>query len=282
MASSYTVNKSIEKPAYNDYAANPTGWSGPVNSDWDIIDRAFGGVQVKNPTGISGTVNLVASEYQAAILIFGASVTTPATVSANIIYTIPSGVGGVWNVFNNTSGAYTITLASLGGGTSVVAPQGKRVTLSSDGTNIGIISAEPITTTPPFPSGTAMLFAQTAAPTGWTKSTTHDNKALRVVSGAASSGGSVAFTTAFTSQSVSGTVGDTTLSLSQIPAHTHTTGSTLRSGIGGGGASIYEALGTTGLTSGSAGTGGSHTHTFTGTAINLAVSYVDVIIAVKD
>jgi len=52
-----------------------------------------------------------------------------------------------------------------------------------------------------FASGTALLFQQTSAPTGWTKSTTHNDKALRVVSGAASSGGSVAFTSAFTSQS---------------------------------------------------------------------------------
>jgi hypothetical protein len=62
---------------------------------------------------------------------------------------------------------------------------------------------------PAFPSGTVMLFVQTAAPTGWTKSTTHDNKALRIVSGTASSGGSVAFTTAFASQSVTGSVAAT-------------------------------------------------------------------------
>ena len=54
-----------------------------------------------------------------------------------------------------------------------------------------------ITEAKPFPSGTLMLFAQSSAPTGWTKSTTHNNKALRVVSGSASSGGSNAFTTAF-------------------------------------------------------------------------------------
>lgn len=35
----------------------------------------------------------------------------------------------------------------------------------------------------PIPSGTVMVFHQTAAPTGWTKSTTHNDKALRVVSG---------------------------------------------------------------------------------------------------
>jgi hypothetical protein len=63
--------------------------------------------------------------------------------------------------------------------------------------------------TPAFPSGTVMLFIQTAAPTGWTKSTTHDNKALRIVSGTASSGGSVAFTTAFASQAVTGSVAAT-------------------------------------------------------------------------
>ena len=48
-----------------------------------------------------------------------------------------------------------------------------------------------------------MLFVQSSAPTGWTKSTTHDNKALRVVSGSASSGGSSAFTSAFASRSIS-------------------------------------------------------------------------------
>ena len=65
-------------------------------------------------------------------------------------------------------------------------------------------------TTALIPSGTVMMFVQTAAPTGWTKSTTHDNKALRVVSGTASSGGTVAFTTAFASQGVSGSLASTT------------------------------------------------------------------------
>jgi hypothetical protein len=65
------------------------------------------------------------------------------------------------------------------------------------------------TTEPVIPSGTRMIFAQTNAPTGWVKDTTNDDAALRVVSGTAGSGGSVNFTAAFTSQSVSGTVGST-------------------------------------------------------------------------
>jgi hypothetical protein len=135
-----------------------------------------------------------------------------------------------------------------------------------------------------FTAGTLMLFQQTAAPTGWTKQTTHNNKALRIVSGAAGTGGSVDFTTAFASQAVSGSVGTsgaTTLSTAQIASHAH--------GGGAGGSYLvplgcYYALPANAST-GAAGGGGSHTHpggTFTGTAINLAVQYVDLIIASKD
>lgn len=133
-----------------------------------------------------------------------------------------------------------------------------------------------------FQVGTAMLFVQTSAPTGWTKSTTHNNKALRIVSGTASSGGSVAFDTAFASKSVSGTVGSTTLLEVDMPAHTHDVtlvlASSGTSGAGGGGA----LLGTsTTRTSTSAGGNSAHTHSFTGTAINMDVQYVDVIAATK-
>ena len=132
-----------------------------------------------------------------------------------------------------------------------------------------------------FAAGTKLLFAQTAAPTGWTKDTTHDNKALRVVSGTASSGGTVAFTTAFASQTPAGTVGSTTLAESQIPSHTHQ--------AGGGGVSAASKTGNTyrttaasGVATSATGGSGSHNHTFTGTAIDLAVQYVDVIIATKN
>ena len=152
-------------------------------------------------------------------------------------------------------------------------------------TNSTVAYATLNTNTSPIPAGTVMLFAQTAAPTGWTKSTAHDNKALRVVSGTASSGGSVAFTTAFASQAVSGSVGTsgaTTLAESQIPSHRHTisTGSSTLDGAYVHEARVAYSTDNTGFTGG----GGSHTHaggTFTGTAINLAVQYVDVIIATK-
>ena len=145
-----------------------------------------------------------------------------------------------------------------------------------------------------IPTGTAMLFAQTSAPTGWTKSTTHDNKALRVVSGTAGSGGSVAFTTAFASQAVSGTVGNTTLTTAQMPNHIHQVVvdglADLRQQVGGGSftgmgySTGGDAIRTDWLRNVLAGNNGSsnaHNHSFTGTAINMAVQYVDVIIAIK-
>jgi microcystin-dependent protein len=137
----------------------------------------------------------------------------------------------------------------------------------------------------PIPTGTVMLFVQTAAPTGWTKSTAHDNKALRVVSGTASSGGSVNFTTAFASQAVSGTVGGTTLSTAQIPSHTHViaavNGGCTPTALFSRGSPFTNNV-SNNITSQATGGGGSHDHSFSGVAINLAVQYVDVIIATKN
>ena len=77
-----------------------------------------------------------------------------------------------------------------------------------------------------FPSGTKMIFQQTNAPTGWTKITSNTNqRALRVVSGTAGSGGSHNFTSVFTSsRATSGaSVSSHTLTTNEIPSHTHDT-----------------------------------------------------------
>lgn len=144
---------------------------------------------------------------------------------------------------------------------------------------------------PPIPSGTLMLFQQTAAPTGWTKQTTHDNKALRVVSGTASSGGTTAFTTVFTNQTPTITTsglsaGATTLSTSQMPSHIHN----IKIGSAGYGPSFapggtYGGFGDSGAMQATGGSG-SHSHSISGSAtasaITLNVQYVDLIIASKN
>lgn len=139
-----------------------------------------------------------------------------------------------------------------------------------------------------IPTGTLMLFQQTAAPTGWTKQTTHNNKALRVVSGTASSGGTSAFTTVFADQTPTITLsklkaGATTLSIEQMPSHTHSAAAAVYTSNFVTSSNGYEASNSS---TGATGGGGSHTHSVSGsgssTAITLDVQYVDLIIASKN
>jgi hypothetical protein len=204
-----------------------------------------------------------------------------------------SNVTGTVAVANGGTGAATLTANNvvLGNGTSAVqfvAPGTSGNVLTSNGTTWTSAAAGG---GGGFPAGTAMMFVQTAAPTGWTKSTTHNDKALRVVSGTAASGGSAAFTTAFGtpavsgSVSLSGTVGSTTLSTTQIPSHTH--GAFSYDMYGANRASVNTSTSVGGQTA-AAGGGGSHNHSFSGSGslssatASISVAYVDVIIATKD
>ena len=143
-----------------------------------------------------------------------------------------------------------------------------------------------------------MLFHQTNAPTGWTKSTTNNNRALRVVSGSSggNQGGSNDFTTAFnSSRSTSGgSVNNTTLAINQIPAHNHTFDNAFFAENNGNRANPNNIAGsnkgndndnnafTFNDTTANRGGGGSHGHGLTQPRINLKVHYVDTIIATKN
>lgn len=71
---------------------------------------------------------------------------------------------------------------------------------------------------PPFESGTRMLFQQTTAPVGWTKDTSsHNDKALRLITGTAGQGGSVPFSTLFARTETDGR----TLTISMMTPHDH-------------------------------------------------------------
>ena len=214
----------------------------------------------------------------------------PATSGTSILK--GSGTGGFSNATSGTdyapatSGTSILSGSGSGGFSNVTVGTG----LSFSG---GTLSN---TITSPFAAGTAIVFAQAAAPTGWTKSITNNNKALRVVSGTGGgSGGSVAFTTAFASQTPSGSISTslsadaTTLTTTQIPSHQHSAGPDVyNTPANQGGIASGRSQGGYSINTGATGGGGSHTHTvsgsatFTGTAINLAVQYVDVIICTKD
>lgn len=194
--------------------------------------------------------------------------------------------------FNNIATAIA-TKADLASPTFTGTPAAPTASSGTNTTQIATTAfvQTAISAAPAFPSGTAMLFVQTSAPTGWTKSTTHNDKTLRVVSGAASSGGSSAFSTVFSNQTptISNTfsVSSTTLTTSQIPSHTHTIpgNSACPGGVLG-----LSPMGTAGggltIDTTATGGGGSHNHSLSGSAtssaITLNVQYVDVIIATKN
>jgi len=129
MPSSFTTNKLLEKPAYNSFVDD---WNTPVNADMDDIDTAFGGATLLNATSVSGTVTLSISEYRPPLIV------VTGTLTNNVNYQLPSGKGGTWTFYNNTTGLFSVTFSSAGGGTSVVIAQTASVIVVCDGTNVAV------------------------------------------------------------------------------------------------------------------------------------------------
>jgi hypothetical protein len=208
---------------------------------------------------------------------------------------------GMWvkaQANHTNTGAATLNVDGLGiktisnvGANGIVS--GRIYDFVYDGTNFQVIgqAAE-------LPTGTRLVFYQATCPAGWTQQTTHNNKALRLVSGTGGgTGGAQPFTTAFASQTPSGTVGGTAITEAQMPLHGHpfrmTEGGESSSDCCGGfflgddaartnQAAFTGALSDTpGQQIGGTGGGQTHTHSFTGDAIDLGVQYLDVIICTR-
>ena len=254
---------------------------------YTIVNNTSGGFAIR-VIGATGTGVLVANG------------TTQNVYCDGLNFVVASGAftnGAVLNVPSGGTGLTTLTANNviLGNGASsptFVAPSTTGNILTSNGTTW--VSSPPEAQ---FPSGTRMTFNQTSAPPGWTKDTSTNNVAFRLVSGNVGSGGTVDFTVAFASQTpnisvsnVVGSAGATTLSTPQIPSHTHSipTGGPFGSSTGvAGNFGDWGVLAPT--DSNATGGGGSHTHPFsfssgsaTSSAIDLAVKYVDLIIAQKN
>lgn len=141
MADTFTGNKNILMPTPG---GDNNVWGGLLNtSSWPAIDNAFGGVTSIIVTGVgAGNYVLTVAQYQPPNIEF------TGTLGANLQYSVPSGVGGLWSVYNNTSGNFTLIFAS-NGGTGVYVPQGQRALLICDGANMqyaqtgGAVSANP-------------------------------------------------------------------------------------------------------------------------------------------
>lgn len=150
MVSTFTPNKNLELPGYNDYVNN---WNTPVNADFTAIDTALGGSTLLNATAISGDVTLTSTQYRPPLLIISG------TLTANVRYLVPASVGGQWTVTNSTTGAFTLQIASAAGGSNITLPSGTTI-VSCDGTASGMrlsISSTGVQRVDSFSGGTTGL-----------------------------------------------------------------------------------------------------------------------------
>jgi hypothetical protein len=126
------------------------------------------------------------------------------------------------------------------------------------------------------PSGTVMLFWQSAAPVGWTQVTTQNDKALRVVSG---TGGVSGGTNAFSAVMAQTVVGNTSPSSPTMFQHTHPVAGGTNPVVyvappGGAGYGPGPGLGSDYINN----VGGSAAHNH---SITMQIQYIDLILATK-
>ena len=322
MTSTYSDRLKLELQGTGENAGT---WGDKTNNNLDVLDAFAAGYLSKSVAG-SADVTLTTANASATAESSNKVIELTGTLTGDITVFIPAKENN-YLIYNNTAGSHTVSIAPTGhtANNTVVAQGTKtfiycksdrvedlfgddvKVTGSVTATSF-VGSGASLTGIDAFPAGTSMLFQQTAAPTGWTKQTTHNNKSLRIVSGSAGTGGSNTFTAAFnTNQTVSGTTGGTAVTITgstaghsitqaELPdvtltptqrAKTEDKGTLNRGSSSGGGAS-YEFIDIPLGGSGTAHThaagslaGGSHTHSFSDT-FNLDVQYVDFIIANKD
>ena len=131
-----------------------------------------------------------------------------------------------------------------------------------------------------IPAGTTMFFGQASAPTGWTQNVTWNDRVLRVVSGSGA-GTSGSWTISGLS---AGNTGSTTLSIAQMPPHTHLQDAQTALRTAGSVVDVQGASHAKGGTTPSTGGGAGHTHP--GPTISSDASWrpslLDVIAADKD
>lgn len=198
------------------------------------------------------------------------------------LQTVAPGTSGNLLTSNGTTWSSSAPAASV---TSLVAGSGISVSASTGAVTI---------TQTVIPAGTAMLFYQAAAPTGWTQYTGVNDRALRVVSGSGGvTGGTTAYSTYFNG---SFSVGSTAITEAQMPSHMHTyqdpghshgyvpyTYAGFSDTDRGSGPSLFSiddygqtGSSTTNITINYTGSGNGHTHTIP------SLQYADVIICTKN
>ena len=115
MTSVFTTNLGLEEPGLGDYA---NSWNTPINANWALVDQALGGQTSVTLTSSNVTLTITQSAYHTLVL--------SGTLTANVQLIMPAALGGRRYFYNQTSGAYTVTVlngaSDAGGG--VIIGQG--------------------------------------------------------------------------------------------------------------------------------------------------------------
>lgn len=274
----FTSNKGFSVPATGSLAgtwgsdsSTPTANSSNALNEGvtSLIDQALGGVTSLSVA--STAVTLTQAQAQNAML------RITGTLTANVVISPDSGVLmiGFYYFENLTTGSFTVTFTNAAG--SVVVPQGRRGTLwvdTSNGPRITALTGSALADS--LPSGTRVVFYNASVPTGWMAiSLSGSDYTVRLVdngSGGAG-GGTLSFSTVF------GRTGtdNTTLTLAQIPSHSHNyddyaVANAGQGTTGSGGISQAAAVPTT-RTSAAAGSGGAHNH-----GMDMRILYLSMVV----
>jgi hypothetical protein len=105
---------------------NSNTWGDIADTNFAIIERAITQSQSLDLAG--GNVTLTDTQNRAAILILTGSIGANREV-------VVQAAEKMWLVFNNTTGSFSVTVKTAAG-SGVVVPQGQRLWLRSDGTNV--------------------------------------------------------------------------------------------------------------------------------------------------
>jgi len=234
MASTYSDSYKLE---LQETGANANTWGNNTNTNLQTIDKFSAGYLSKSVAG-SANVTLTTANADPTAEASNKVIELTGALTGNIYVFIPA-VENSYIVYNNTSGAYSVTIAPTGhsangvgvtqsshtilyckNGDTVVDlfanSLGKlsiKETLTVNGSVFtaanGTINAtsysgngSSLTGVSSIPSGTSALFYQASAPSGWTQNTDASINAttLRLVTGSGGgTGGSDAFATTFNS-----------------------------------------------------------------------------------
>jgi hypothetical protein len=216
------------------------------------LDQALGGV-----TSLSlSSSNVTLTQAQAQNGMFRLTGVLLANVSLTPDVSVY--MTGMYYFENLTSGSFAVTLTNAGG--SVTLPQTRRGIVWIDAANgPRIVSLVGSSTAETIPAGTTMLFYETSVPSGWSLVALNDYGLKVSTSAPGVLSGSIGYSTVFARTSVDAT----TLTLAQIPSHSHTMAyGVAADNLAAGANTVVTSLGSgaSSASTGNSGSGNSHTH----------------------